>query len=69
VNGAMQVDTMASTRTVPMVRLREVRLKTLTLRDQLAAVVKRPCNTAGPIDALLPLSIFETAPLLWSGSG
>jgi hypothetical protein len=59
-NGAMQVGTMTSTWTVPMVRLREVRLQTLTLRDQLAAVVQRSDETAPHVDALLPLRIFQT---------
>jgi predicted aspartyl protease len=59
-DGAMQVGTMASTQTVPMVRLREVRLNTLTLRDQMAAVIRRSNKTALSIDALLPLKIFQT---------
>ena len=60
-NGAMQIGTMTSTQTVPMVRLREVRLKTLTLYDEIAAVVQRSSKTGPHIDALLPLRIFETA--------
>jgi len=60
-NGAMRVGTMTSTHIVPMVRLREVRLKTLTLRHQMAAIVQRLNETGPHIDALLPLSIFETA--------
>jgi hypothetical protein len=60
VHGAMQIGTMMSTHTVPMVRLREVRLKALTLRDQIAAVVQRSNKTTPHIDGLLPLSIFQT---------
>ena len=60
VHRAMQIGTMTSTQTVPMVRLREVRLKTLTLRDQIAAVVQRSSKTSPHMDALLPLSIFQT---------
>jgi hypothetical protein len=59
-DGAMLVGTLASTQAVPMVRLREVRLKTLTLRDQIAAVIRRSNKTGPHIDALLPLRIFET---------
>ena len=58
IGGAMDVSTIISKQTLPMVRLREVRLRMLTLRDQMAAIVQR--SNAGPaIDALLPLRIFE----------
>ena len=60
ISGAMEVGTITSTQTVPMVRLREVRLKMLTLRDQMAAIVRRSNKTGPDIDALLPLRIFET---------
>ena len=61
VSGAMRVETMTSTRTVPMFRLREVRLGTMTLRDQLAAVVKRTDEMGLDIDGLLPLRVFARA--------
>ena len=60
ISGAAEVGTLTSTRTVSMARLREVRLKLLTLRNQMAAVVQRSNETGPHIDALLPLRIFET---------
>jgi hypothetical protein len=56
--GAMQVGTLASTQNVPMVRLREVRLGRLALRDQMAALVERSSRTGSDSDGLLPLQIF-----------
>ena len=58
--GAMRVGAVTSTHIVPTVRLREVRLKLLTLRDQMAVIVARADETGPVIDALLPLHIFET---------
>jgi hypothetical protein len=59
--GAMKVASVSSTQVAPMVRLREVRLKSLTLRNQLAALVQRGNDDPRGIDGLLPLSIFSSA--------
>jgi aspartyl protease len=59
-SGAMQVGTLKTARSAPMVRLREVRLKTLTLRDQIAALIQRSDATGAPIDGLLPLQMFAS---------
>jgi hypothetical protein len=60
VSGEMQVGTVTSTKHVPMVRLREVRLNTFTLRDQMAALVQRSGDAGIAIDGLLPLQIFTS---------
>jgi hypothetical protein len=57
-SGGMRLGTATSTQHVPMVRLREVRLNTLTLRDQMAALVQRSGETGIEVDGLLPLGIF-----------
>jgi hypothetical protein len=60
INGMMQIEAISSAGTAAMVRLREVRLKALTLRDQIAAFVDRSYETSLAIDGLLPLQIFAT---------
>jgi predicted aspartyl protease len=55
-----EVSDLSGRRAVEMRRIRALRIGHLTLRDQVAAVVSKPQNTASEGDGLLPLHLFAS---------
>jgi hypothetical protein len=55
-----EVSDLSGRRLVETRRIRALRIGHLTLRDQVAAVVRRPQSTASESDGLLPLHLFSS---------